>query len=186
MVRKAIEQRAGETLRTEHRRPFIEWQIAGHQRGATFIALAEDLEEQLRTNCRERHVAQLVDQQFDGVEMFLQRPQAALVARFHEFVHEGGGRGEGDTEALLACGEPKGERDVGLAGSGWTERDAVLSLLEPFAPRQLQNQRLVERGCAAKSNVSRLLICEKRARRMRRSTLRRSRSMRSSSHRRSK
>jgi hypothetical protein len=42
--------------------------------------------------------------------MPLQRPQAALVARFHEFVHEGGGRGESDAEGLLASGEPTGER----------------------------------------------------------------------------
>ncbi len=48
--------------------------------------------------------------------------------------------------ALLASGKPQGQGDVGLAGSGRPQRDAVLSLLDPFAPRQLQNQRLVERG----------------------------------------
>jgi Citrate synthase, C-terminal domain len=31
----------------------------------------------------------------------LQRPQAAFVARFHEFMHEGGGRREGDAVTLL-------------------------------------------------------------------------------------
>jgi hypothetical protein len=35
---------------------------------------------------------------------------------------------------------------MGLAGSRRTERNAVLSFLDPIAPRQFQNQRLVERG----------------------------------------
>src|ERR1700730_17343213 len=33
---------------------------------------------------------------------------------------------------------------MSLAGSGWPKRNAVLSLLDPFAPRQLQHQRLIE------------------------------------------
>jgi hypothetical protein len=92
MMREAVEKRTGEPFRSEHRSPFIEWQVAGHEDGPAFIALAEHLEEQFRADRRERHVAQLVDnQQFDRVEMFLQRPQAAFVPRFHEFVHESGG-----------------------------------------------------------------------------------------------
>jgi hypothetical protein len=47
----------------------IEWQVAGDQRGATFIALAEHLEEQFGADSRERHITQLVDdQQLDCVE----------------------------------------------------------------------------------------------------------------------
>jgi hypothetical protein len=48
--------------------------------------------------------------------------------------------------ALLAGGKPQGQGDVGLAGAGRPERDAVLPLLDPFAARQFQHQRLVERG----------------------------------------
>jgi len=44
----------------------------------------------------------------------------------------------------------------GLAGSGRPKGNAVLSLLDPFAPRQFQNQRLVEGGLRGESNVSRL------------------------------
>jgi hypothetical protein len=88
MMGEAIEQRAREPLRSEDRGPFIEWQVAGHQRGAAFIALAEHLEEQFRTDRRERHVAHFVDdQQLDHVEMLLQRAQAAhywLTARMRE------------------------------------------------------------------------------------------------------
>jgi len=136
-----------EPFRSEDRSPFIEWQVAGHEGGSAFIALAEHLEEQFRTNGRERHVAQFVDdQQLDRVEMLLQRAQAALVARLHEFMHESRRRREGDAVALLASGEPQCQGDVGLAGAARPQRDAVVALLEPFAARQFQNQRLIERG----------------------------------------
>jgi hypothetical protein len=34
---------------------------------------------------------------------------------------------------------------VGLTGAGWPGRDAVPALLNPFAVRQFENQRLIER-----------------------------------------
>src|SRR5882757_5027424 len=140
VMREAVEERAGEPFRAEDRRPFIERQIAGDKRGATFIALAEDLEEQLRADRRERYVAQFVDdQQLDRIEMFLQRPQTALVARFHEFMHESGGGREGDAVAFLASGKSQCQSDVGFAGARWPERNAVMALLDPFASRQFQN-----------------------------------------------
>ena len=147
MMGEAIEERTGEAFRTEYGGPFIEWQVAGDQSGTAFIALAEHFEEQLGTDSRERHVAQFVDdQQLDGVEMLLQGPEAALITGFHEFVHEGGGRGEGDAVSLLAGGQSQGQGDVGLAGAGGPKRNTVLALLDRFAARQLQNQCLVERG----------------------------------------
>jgi hypothetical protein len=44
--------------------------------------------------------------------VLLQSPQPALVARFHEFVHEGGGRGEGDALVFLAGGQPQRQADM--------------------------------------------------------------------------
>ena len=144
---EAVEERAGEPFRSEHARPFIEWQIASHQRSAAFIALAEDIEEKLRASCREGHVAEFVDdQQLDCVEMLLQSAKAALISRFHEFVHESCRRRESDVVPLLASRQPQGERDVGLACARWSKRDTVLALLDPFAARQFQNQWFVDRG----------------------------------------
>ena len=75
MMREAIEERPGETFRAEDRGPLIEWQVTGDERGAALIALAEHLEEQFRTDSGEWHITQFVDdQQFDRVEVFLQRP----------------------------------------------------------------------------------------------------------------
>jgi hypothetical protein len=44
---KAIEQRASEALRGEHSGPLVEGQVAGDDDRATFVTLAEDLEQQL-------------------------------------------------------------------------------------------------------------------------------------------
>jgi len=37
MMRETVEERAGEAFRAEDRRPFIERQVAGDERGAAFI-----------------------------------------------------------------------------------------------------------------------------------------------------
>ncbi len=187
MMGEAIEERTGEAFRTEYGGPFIEWQVAGDQSGTAFIALAEHLEEQLGTDSRERHVAQFVDdQQLDGVEMLLQGPEAALITGFHEFVHEGGGRGEGDAVSLLAGGQSQGQGDVSLAGAGGRSAIQFWRLSIDSQRASSRTSALLSEVCAAKSKVSRLLVWGKRASWMRRSTLRRSRSMRSSSHRRSR
>jgi hypothetical protein len=71
MMREAVEERAGEPFRADDRSPFIEWQVRSDDGRAAFIALAEHLEEQFRTDSRERHVAQFVDdQQFDLLRCF--------------------------------------------------------------------------------------------------------------------
>ena len=44
---KAIEQRAGQALGTEHPGPLIEGQVAGDDDRTALVALAEDLEQQL-------------------------------------------------------------------------------------------------------------------------------------------
>ena len=54
MMGEAVEQRTGEAFRTEDGGPFIEWQVAGDQNGASFIALAEHFKEQFRTDSGER------------------------------------------------------------------------------------------------------------------------------------
>lgn len=102
VMSEPVEQCTGKPFRTEYKSPFIERQVAGDERGATLIALAEHLEEQIGADRRERHIPQLIDdQQLDYVEMFLQCAQAALITCFHEFVHKGGHGREGDTVSFL-------------------------------------------------------------------------------------
>tara|TARA_Y100000031_G_scaffold139412_1_gene166090 strand:- start:1129 stop:1401 length:273 start_codon:yes stop_codon:yes gene_type:complete len=87
MMGEAIEQRPGEAFGTEHLGPLIERQIAGHQGGALFVALAEHLEQKLGSGFAERHEAQLVDdQQFVFGQLLLEAQQAFLVPGLHQLV----------------------------------------------------------------------------------------------------
>ena len=54
MVGQAIQQCPGQAFGAEHLGPLIERQIAGHQGGATLVALAEDLEQKFGAGLRER------------------------------------------------------------------------------------------------------------------------------------
>ena len=73
MVGQPVEQSAGETLGTEHRCPFVERQVAGDERAAALVALAEHLEQQFAANGGERDIAQFIqDQQLYAGEMLLQ------------------------------------------------------------------------------------------------------------------
>ena len=47
VVGEPVEQSAGQPLGAEDLGPFLEWQVAGDQRGCAFIALTEGLEQQL-------------------------------------------------------------------------------------------------------------------------------------------
>ena len=58
---KAVEVHAGEPFRSEHARPFIERQIAGHQRRVELIALPKDIEDKLRANRAFRPLAKVID-----------------------------------------------------------------------------------------------------------------------------
>src|ERR1700692_1280104 len=71
-VCQPIEQRAGQPLGPEHAGPFVERQIAGDDGGAALVTLAEDLEQELRAGRRQRHVAEVVDdQQLVGSQLAL-------------------------------------------------------------------------------------------------------------------
>ena len=78
--------------------------------------------------------------------LLLEPQEAALVAGFHQLVHERGGRGEARREAPLAGGQPEPQGDMGLARAARAQGDDVLAPLDPLAARQLQHLRLVQRG----------------------------------------
>src|SRR3954462_4990412 len=91
------------------------------------MALAEDLEQQLRAGLGERHVTQFVDdQQLCSSEVLLQSQQAALVARFLELMNEAGGGSEGNGEPPLTGGKTQGQGNMGLPGAAVSEDDNVV------------------------------------------------------------
>src|SRR5438046_1462401 len=85
--------------------------------------LGEHLKQQLGAGLRQRHVAELVDdQQLVGDQLALETQQALLVAGFHELMHDGRGGREADRQSLLAGGETEPQRNVALAGAALAER----------------------------------------------------------------
>ena len=63
VVGEAVQQRAGEPFGAEDLGPLVEGQVGGHQDGAPFAALAEDLEEEFRPGGGQGDEAQFVDDQ---------------------------------------------------------------------------------------------------------------------------
>src|SRR6266571_4390970 len=63
VVCQPIEQRAGQPLGSKHAGPLVERQIAGDEGRGALVALAEDLEQELRAGRRQGHIAELIDDQ---------------------------------------------------------------------------------------------------------------------------
>ena len=111
------------------------------------MRLAENLEQQLRSGLRKRHVAQFVDdQQLCRGEVLLQSQQAALVPRLLELMDKAGGGGEDDREPPLTGSKSQGQGNMGLPRAAVAEHDDVVAGNNERAARQLQDQRLVEAG----------------------------------------
>src|SRR6516164_4375950 len=55
------------------------------------------------------------------------------------------GGGETDRQTLLAGRQAEPQRNVALAGAGVADRDDILTPLDVFAARKLQNESLVQR-----------------------------------------
>src|SRR5215213_10599530 len=190
MVREPVQQGTGQPFAAQDLGPFVEGQVAGHQGGAALVALAEHLEQQLRPALRERHEAELVDdQQPVAGQLLLQAQQALLVARLQEFVHQGGRRGEPDRHPPLAGRQAARPRPRAM----WVLPVPLLPSAITFSRRSMYSPRassrtsaLLSEGMARKSKPSRLLTVGKWAARIRRSTTRPSRSISSSSARRSR
>src|SRR5258705_5283559 len=146
VVGQPVEQRTGQPLGPEHAGPLVERQIAGDEGGAALVALAEDFEQELGAGRRQRHIAELInDQQLVGRQLALSPEQPLLVPRLNQLVDQGSGRDEADRQALLAGGQPQSKSNVRLPSAAVADRDHVLAASEVFAAGELQDQCLVER-----------------------------------------
>ena len=146
MIRQPIEQRAGEPLAAEDAGLFLERQVRRDDGRAAFVALAENLEEQLRAGLRERHIAELIDnEELDGSDLGLELEQTPLVARLHQLMDVAGRREEADGEAALTSGEAEPQTDMRLARAGITQSNYVVAGDDIFAAEEFESERLVER-----------------------------------------
>ena len=111
------------------------------------VTLAEDLEQKLGASRRQRHIAEFIDdQKLVGGELSLEAQEPLLIARLHELMDKPGGGHKSDRHAALTGGEAESQSDVALACAAVAKRDDVLAPQDVFAPRQFQDQHLVERG----------------------------------------
>ena len=112
-----VQQGAGEPLGAEDLGPLVEGKVAGDERRGTFVPLAEGLEEQLGSGLRQRHIAQLVnDQQLIGGQLLLEPEQSLFVAGLDQFADQRGGGDEADAMTALTGGQAQRQSDVRLAG----------------------------------------------------------------------
>lgn len=89
-VGQTIQQRSGQTFRSQDLGPLIKGQIRGDYRRAPLLALAEDLEQQFRPGLGQGHEAQFIDdQQFQRGQTLLHLQQASFFPGFHEFMDQG-------------------------------------------------------------------------------------------------
>ena len=108
----------GEPLGAEHVGPLVEGQVGGHQDGAPLVALAEDLEEELRPGAGRGGEAQFVDDQLaDAGQLPPQVEQRYLIPGFQRsalprFHRRDASRGSPAKEAALGllCGYDHLER----------------------------------------------------------------------------
>lgn len=143
---QAVEDGPGEALGAEDLGPLVEGQVRGDDDRTAFVALRDDLEEQLGPCLGEWHEAQLIDdEQILAGEGLLKALQAALIDGLDEFMDESGSSGEANLQAPLAGCQPEAEGNVSLSGAAWSQRNDVLAAIDKLATREFHGQCLVER-----------------------------------------
>ena len=147
LVRQPIQQRRGHPLAREHLAPVAERQVARDQQARSLVAVGEHLKQQLGPRAAEREVAQLVaDQQFRPVELPEEAVELVLLLSFFQAVHQRRRREESHPPPLPARGQAQGDRQMGLPSSGLADQATIEVLIDPFAPRQLDDLLLGGRG----------------------------------------
>jgi hypothetical protein len=134
VVGQPVEQRAGQTLGAEDLGPFVEGQVAGDQGGAAFVALRDQLEQQLGAGLGEGHEAQLVDdQELQAAICFCKRSRRRSSRASIISLTSAAAVVNPTDKALLAGGQAQTQRNMGLARAAGPERDDILAPLDPFA-----------------------------------------------------
>ena len=105
VVSQAVQQSGRHAFALKDLTPVAERQIAGQQQAAAFVAVREDLKQQLRTAATERQITQFIhDQQIGAIQLSQKAIQQVRLLLFFEQVHESRGRVEADLVSLATCG----------------------------------------------------------------------------------
>src|SRR6516225_2394928 len=122
--------------------PFAEGGVGGDGDGGAFLALGEDLEQQLGAAPVELEVAQLVQaEQVDAAVAGDGAGQGLVVGGLDELVDQCGGGDVADPVAGLGGGGAQPDEQVGLAGAGVADQAARLPGGHPRPVGQGVDQR---------------------------------------------
>jgi len=103
--------------------PVAEGQIAGDQQAAAFVAVGEDLEQQLRPGTAEGQVAEFIaDQQVGAIQLIQETIELIVLLLLFKLIHQPGRREETHFMAMTGRRVPQGNRQVRLARSRLTQQ----------------------------------------------------------------
>ncbi|CCF83959.1 hypothetical protein NITHO_2920001 [Nitrolancea hollandica Lb] len=158
-VNEAVEERGCHPLMAEDLRPVREVQVRGKSDAGAFVAIGEELEEQLGGVLGEGQVADLIDQ--DEVEALqvgqqLREPQRLL--RQFEFARQGGSGAEEDPIPAQAGGAADPQEEMSLADAAGAEQKDILVLGDEAVLRQLEHALLAQAGHGGEVEVLQALL----------------------------
>lgn len=145
VVHQSIENRRCHHLIAEHLVPFLHWAVGADQHTALLVAAGDQLEEQVCRIGLQRQVAQLID---DQQLAFAVLTQPALQCRVVVGPGQGGDqlhRRDVLHRVALAHGlTAEGDRQMGLAHTGWAEQQQGVAIGDPPAGGQLPDLTWIE------------------------------------------
>ena len=101
-----------------------------------FLALSEDLKEQFRTFLGKWDIAKLIqDQQVIAGIPLDKTLKVFILASFNQFIDQGVATDKPSPIIILTGFNPKGSRQVGLAGATATEKNDIPSLFDIVTPK---------------------------------------------------
>lgn len=121
MVCDAVQKRRRHAFALEDLAPIAEGQVAGNHQASAFVAVGEDLEQQLRSRPAERQVTQLIhDQQIELVELVQEAVQGVVLLGFFQAIHQSRGGEELGLITRPTRGQAQSNCDMRLASARLT------------------------------------------------------------------
>ncbi|GJE68457.1 hypothetical protein LNAOJCKE_5701 [Methylorubrum aminovorans] len=151
MVEESVEQGCRHDRITEHFAPLGEAAVRSQDHRPALVARVDELEEQVAATGDDGEVADLVhDQQRGPAEIADALAQGAVALGLGQRGHEVGQRREHDAAPGLDRLDGERDRQMALAGAGWSEQMDDLGPVDEGQFRQRQDALAVERGLEGK------------------------------------
>ncbi len=144
---ESIEHGTGQTFVVEDLGPLLERQVRRNNDAGPLIGLADDVEQQFRSQLAGRNVPQFIkDEQVEFRQLAFQPHEVAVISCFHQLGYQFCDTPESHLLAALASGDPQYGRAVRLTRTGISQQDYRFSLVDVLTPHQFSNQLFVNRG----------------------------------------